>query len=49
MWYLKRVCGQNSTKTDNPREYNIDIHKMKNTCKKIVMCDGSLPFDSETQ
>ena len=30
-----------SNKTDNPTEYKYRHYKTKNTCKKIVVCDGS--------
>ena len=49
MWYLKRVCSQKVLRLIIQQSTKVDVYKIKNTHKKIVMCDGSLQFNSGTQ
>ena len=48
MWYLKCICSQKVLRPIIQQSTNIDVYKIKNNQKKIVMCDGSLQFNSRT-
>ena len=47
MWNLKIVCSKK--KTIIQQSTNVYDYKMKNTCDKIVACNGSLRFNSRTK
>ena len=46
MWYLKRVGSQTVIRPRIQQSTNIDVYKIKNTGKNIVLCDGSHWFYS---
>ena len=48
MWYLQTFYSQKVLRLIIHQSTKIDIYKIKHTHKKIVMCDGTLQFDSGT-